>query len=108
MSCKHTLPEGVTTLNAPQVKELLNSSSNDIIVIDVRTPEEAAKGMLPNALLIDVENENFIEEVNKLDKNKKYLLYCKSGMRSGEAASLMKDLGFKSLIISTEGYEKLK
>ena len=102
------MPEGVTTLNVAQVKELLNSNTIDIIVIDVRTPEEAAAGMLAKAINIDVKNDNFVSEVAKLDRTKNYLLYCKSGMRSGIAAISMHDLGFTSVKVSSAGYEELK
>jgi rhodanese-related sulfurtransferase len=66
----------------------------DHILIDVRTPEEFNLGKLQNALLIDFYGDNFHDEIQKLDKNKKYLLYCRSGNRSGQAMMLMSQLGF--------------
>jgi rhodanese-related sulfurtransferase len=68
------------------------------IVLDVRTPEEYKEGHIKNAI-----NYNFLDslafdrQIGTLNKNKKYLLYCKSGKRSGKAMMLMQQKGFKKL-----------
>jgi rhodanese-related sulfurtransferase len=81
--------------------------NKDLIVVDVRTPKEIEGGKLPQAIAIDVKNENFRSKIEKLDKTKSYLLYCKSGIRSGKAATIMKQAGFNSISISSDGYAKL-
>lgn len=63
-------------------------------LIDVRTPAEYAAGHLQGAVNIDVENPSFTSEVQKLDLNGKYLVYCHSGRRAGIAVDTMKSLGF--------------
>ncbi len=71
-----------------------NEDNPDFIIIDVRTPEEFAEGHVEDAIIIDFYSESFRSEVNALDKNKTYLIYCRSGGRSGKALKIMVELGF--------------
>ena len=65
------------------------------VVLDVRTEEEFESGYIPNAKNIDLRmGPGFIEQINTLDKNKPYYVYCRSGARSAQAVQLMRDLGF--------------
>ncbi len=65
------------------------------VVIDIRTPEEHAAGYIKETdLLIDFKAADFKDKLSKLDRNGKYLIYCRSGHRSGLALAMMKDLGF--------------
>ena len=67
-------------------------------VVDVRTPEEYKSGFIGNAVNYDVmDSVAFINTISSLDKNKKYLLYCKSGRRSGKALVMMKNIGFRKV-----------
>jgi phage shock protein E len=67
------------------------------IVIDVRTPAEFAQGHVPDALLIDVSAANFAQQINQLDPNQAYVVYCRSGNRSAVAISQMLAAGFTEL-----------
>jgi rhodanese-related sulfurtransferase len=80
-------------ISLEEAKNMISEMS-DLIVVDVRTPQEISQGKIDGALEIDFLNENFSSEINKLDKNKKYLLYCRSGNRSGQALQMMKENGF--------------
>jgi len=72
--------------------------SKNPVVIDIRTPEEYAQGHLEYAKLnIDFYNPNFKNEISKLDKNGKYLIYCRTGGRSAKALDIMKELGFSDV-----------
>ena len=83
-----------------EVFNIINNDTNkDIVILDVRTPEEYNnEGHINGAILINVQSNNFKDEVNKLDKNKKYIVYCKGGVRSLTACKIMEQLGFKNLI----------
>jgi len=72
-----------------------NQNNPDFAIIDVRTPEEFAEGHIENAVIIDYYSEAFREDINKLDKNKTYLIYCRSGNRGGKALNIMVGLGFQ-------------
>ncbi len=68
------------------------------LVIDVRTPEEVSEGKIQEAdLFIDFTSDDFEAKIDSLDKNKTYIVYCKSGGRSAQAAQIMIDKGFKNV-----------
>jgi len=74
-----------------------NQDNPDFVIIDVRTPEEFADGYIENAINTDFRSESFRDELNKLDKNKTYLIYCRSGVRSGNALDIMAELNFREV-----------
>ena len=68
------------------------------VVIDIRTPEEHAAGHLgATSLVMDYYAPDFKDRLAKLDRNSGYLLYCRSGRRTGAALQIMKDLGFTDI-----------
>ncbi len=69
---------------------------DDAVVIDIRTPEELAQGTLfPNVKNINYYDPTFEEQVAQLDPNKTYLIYCRSGHRSGNALPIFKRHGLR-------------
>ena len=82
-----------------RVKETPNA-----VVLDVRTPEEFAEGNIEGAINIDFKAPDFEQKIGELDKNKTYLVYCLSGIRSKKAADRMSELGFESLYVLNGGY----
>ena len=70
-------------------------SKEDCLIIDVRTSEEFEELRLPNSINIDFYNpQDFMQELEKLDKNKVYYIYCRTGSRSANTCELMKEIGF--------------
>ena len=70
-------------------------SEEDCLIIDVRTSEEFEELRLPNSINIDFYNpQDFMQELEKLDKNKIYYIYCRTGSRSANTCELMKEIGF--------------
>lgn len=72
-----------------------------VVILDVRTPMEFRSGHIPGALLMDVNNQQFDAQISKLDSNKTYLVYCRSGVRSMNAARKMQAVGLK--VINLQG-----
>ena len=71
-------------------------------LIDVRTPEEFAEGHIPNALNINVMNEDFLDlATSALDKERIVAVYCRSGRRSKNAAGQLVKEGF--IVVELEG-----
>ena len=66
----------------------------DWIVLDVRTPEEFDAGSLPRATNLDYLGIDFIDRLLALDKEKGYLVYCRSGRRSVRVSTLLRNAGF--------------
>ena len=73
-------------------------------VIDVRTPEEYALGYIEGAILIDYKAADFHASISALNRNVTYLIYCRSGNRSGKASIIMDSLGFKKIYDLKGGY----
>ncbi len=74
-----------------------NQGNPDFAIIDVRTSEEFAEGHIENAINIDFRSETFRDEMDNLDKNRTYLIHCRSGNRSQNALNVMKELNFKKI-----------
>jgi len=71
-----------------------NHGNPDFIILDVRTSSEFHDGHIEGALNIDASLPSFSEELEQLDRNATYLVYCRSGNRSRTALRIMDDLGF--------------
>lgn len=71
------------------------SDTATVILIDVRTPEEYAAGHIPGAVNIDVKSPDFKDRISSLDKSKTAAVYCRSGVRSMNAAKILAGNGFK-------------
>ena len=74
-----------------------NKDNQHFVIIDVRTPEEYADGHIEKAINLNYHSETFRDELNKLDKDNIYLIYCRSGNRSRMALSIMEELGFREV-----------
>jgi phage shock protein E len=66
-------------------------------VIDVRTPAEFAEGHLEGAINVDWQGATFADEIAQFDPAGNYVIYCRSGNRSGQAISAMTEMGFTNL-----------
>ena len=66
-------------------------------IIDVRTAGEFGGVHLANAINYNWNDDGFMDNINKLDKDKPVLVYCLSGGRSSAAAQKMRDTGFKQV-----------
>lgn len=85
-----------TAISADEYEKKM-ASYPDVQLIDVRTPKEYERGHLPNARNIDVNADDFDEQVAALDKNRPVFVYCKSGHRSANASGKLQEMGFKQV-----------
>ena len=83
-------------IDADEAVQML-AERDDLQIIDVRTPAEFGAGHLSDAQLIDVQDRSFAEQLDGLDRDGPYLVYCRTGNRSAHAISIMRDLGFSEL-----------
>lgn len=67
------------------------------MILDVRTPLEFSSGCIRGSINLDFRSTSFADELDKLDRGNAYLVYCRTGVRSGRATALMKSLGFLEL-----------
>lgn len=80
-----------------------NQCNEQFVILDVRTPEEFADGHIENAINIDFNSGQFREDINKLNKDDTYLVYCRSGIRSDNARDIMEEIGFSNVYNMTGG-----
>jgi rhodanese-related sulfurtransferase len=74
-----------------------NETNRGFVILDVRSPEEYAEAHIENAQNINYNSTAFKVDIEKLDKNKRYLVYCRSGHRSSRAVKIMEKLGFTDI-----------
>jgi len=92
----------VSDVNAAQLKELMASQPG--IILDVRTPEEVAEGVIPGAIHINIYDDDFKERIAQLDASKPIYAYCKMGGRSAKAAKQLVAAGFQQVYNLKGGY----
>jgi len=72
--------------------------NNSVLLVDIRTPQEFQSGHIENAINIDFYASDFLVKMNELPKDKPVYIYCRSGNRTGQAASKLKQLGFPKVV----------
>ncbi len=72
-------------------------AKDEVVLIDVRTPEEFAAGHIKDAVNVNIFDQNFKKELEAFDKKKPVSVYCKVGGRSAKAAAIMREMGFEEV-----------
>jgi len=94
-----------------EFEELMNKENT--ILLDIRSIEEYEYEHIGGAKLIEYDDIDFEELIDSLDRDKTYLLYCRSGRRSFNTMILMEEYNFSEVynlkdgILSWEAKEKL-
>jgi rhodanese-related sulfurtransferase len=78
----------------------------DVVLLDVRTVIENEEGAIPNSVVIPV--QELEARIGELDKETKYIVYCRSGNRSGEAMRILEDAEFTKLFHMLGGMNKYR
>jgi len=93
----------VQHVDAKGAQKLL-SDKPDVVVLDVRTPEEFAGGHVAKAVNLDFNAADFKERLAQLDRNKTYVVHCAAGGRSTRSLGRFQELGFKSVVHLDGGF----
>jgi len=88
------LKSQLDNLDVASFRQAMEDNSLSIL-LDVRTKEELDLQKLEGAVHLDYLDYNFLDDLEKLDRDKTYLVYCRSGRRSVRTCVLMKNWGFK-------------
>jgi len=90
---------GIINVDNEQAKNLIyeNMENDEFIILDIRTPEEFKSLHIDSAVNLDFYSNTFITDIDKLGKDKIYLVYCRSGRRSGITVNKMIEMGFKNI-----------
>ncbi len=91
-----TIKTTIKNIDAEEAHKLIeeNSDNENFIIIDIRTLSEFNSGHIKDAINIDYYDNDFVERLNDLNKSKTYLVYCRSGHRSGSAMENFQQLKF--------------
>lgn len=82
--------------------------SPNVLVLDVRTPDEYAAGHVDGALNVDYYSPDFEQQLKKLPKKDTVLVYCASGRRSSNSVDALKKAGFSFVGNLTGGYNNYR
>jgi predicted sulfurtransferase len=88
-----------TDITPAQAAALIKEKGTDplFVILDTRTAQEFALNHIKGAVNIDIKSPDFMDRIDKLDRNCFCLAYCKGGVRSARAMNLMKEWGFKTI-----------
>ena len=93
----------VESISVGELKTLLDAGGDDIVLLDVRMPQEAEIATIPGAVLVpldQIENGTAIEQVRQLAAGKRLYAHCKLGGRSAKALIALKREGIDGINVS--------
>lgn len=91
-----TVENAIRSLSPIEFKQALDTGEYKLI--DIRTVEEYYEGHLADASQSDYyQSVLFNSYLDSLDKNDKYLIYCRTGNRTGDTLKIMRQKGFKNV-----------
>ncbi|MEM9256716.1 MAG: rhodanese-like domain-containing protein [Pseudomonadota bacterium] len=79
----------------------------DVVFLDVRTPKEYQQGHIVGAVNIDIRGADFAAQINRLDRNKMYIVHCAANVDDGRAERALRGMhaiGFTRLENLRGGY----
>ena len=100
----------ITAVSAKEAADLIDNhkGDSDFTILDIRTPGEFQSGHLAKSIPIDFYSQTFADQLNRLDKTKTYLVYCRTGNRSTKSLQLFKKLKFQKVYHMTSGISDWK
>lgn len=105
-SCKQQIKGEVKVISPEEMNTFLQL--DNVQLVDVRTSEEYKKEFIQNAQNINFLSPTFLDEFNKLDKEKPVFIYCGSGGRSAKCAEKLLEAGFVKIYDLEGGISKWK
>ena len=72
-------------------------SNQDVIILDVRSLDEFNTGYIPGAVSLPVNEIRYAAIFMIPDVEQTILIYCRSGVRSAEAADILIDMGYRNV-----------
>jgi rhodanese-related sulfurtransferase len=100
----------IIAVSAKEAADLIDKHSGDseFAILDIRTPGEFQSGHLAKSIPIDFYSQTFADQLNRLDKTKTYLVYCRTGNRSTKSLKLFKKLKFQKIYHMASGISTWK
>lgn len=100
----------IIAVSAKEAADIVDkhNGDSDFAILDIRTPGEFQSGHLQSAILIDFYSQTFADRLSRLDKEKKFLIYCRSGNRSTRSLEIFKKLKFQKVYHMANGISTWK
>jgi len=95
-------------LQPEEALRFLSENDNKPVIIDLREVSSFTAGHIKGAENIPYKKDNFQLRVSSYDKKTPVLIYCGKGLKTSEAAQLLKDSGFKNIYTLKGGFESWK
>ncbi|MGC1631231.1 MAG: rhodanese-like domain-containing protein [Gelidibacter sp.] len=92
IGCKKESDDQITLVTPEEMLSLMEM--DDVQLVDVRSAKDRIDGFIKNSQNIDFNSPTFDQDIQKLDKTKPVILYCRTGGRSAKCAKKLKDAGF--------------
>lgn len=89
-----TRTQSIELVSPADAAQVIADDPAGLVVLDIRTLEEFNEARLADAIMVDFYADDFADQLDTLDKDVPYVVYCRTGNRSSEAVKTMKDLGF--------------
>lgn len=91
-SCSSASTASIDAVAALEARDLVADPAT--VTLDIRTPDEFAEGHIEGAINIDFYAPDFADRIGALDREARYVVYCRSDNRSGQSMELFRTLGF--------------
>jgi len=91
---RHLSPEHVSAM----------ARSGQALIVDVRDSSEYAQGHIPRAKHISL--SQLMHRLKEVPKDKTVVVVCRSGSRSGNAALLLTEAGFRNVYNMSGGMQR--
>ncbi len=89
-----TSTQSIELVSPADAAQVIADDPAGLVVLDIRTPEEFSEAHLTDAVTVDFYAADFADQLDALDKDVPYVMYCRTSSRSSVAVDTMKELGF--------------
>lgn len=87
---------GIPEMTVTELKQVLDSGADDVLLLDVRNPNEYEIAKIPGSVLVplpDIENGDGVSQVKEMLNGHRLIVHCKMGGRSAKALGILKQHG---------------
>ncbi|MBO8159220.1 rhodanese-like domain-containing protein [Thermosyntropha sp.] len=88
------MPEHIYKINSPELKERIDAGDANILIIDIRSPEDYAKGHIKGA--VNIPFAKMHEYLDKIPSDKEIFVYCYTGQTAGQTVAIMNMYGYNA------------